>query len=214
MKTRLLKAVSLIVISFVCSTSRATLIGDTITLDVVYAGAPIPSVNDHKVVTVQAGSGDVVQMGVMDQFFAVNPETDTIFVTFNREADGTGSFFGLSITGIDETLLGSPFPRTRTCPGRLRSSGIQTVRPLYGTTIQSWSTGPMCSSGKEIILISLSSRAGQSQTVERRQFCLGRRSSSSSDSDAGYASAQSDRVRSALTSEKGPKGSGFKGVRF
>jgi hypothetical protein len=106
MKTRLLKAVSLVAIGFFCSTARATLIGDTITLDVVYAGAPIPNVNDHKVVTVQAGSGDVVQMGVMDQFFAVNPEADTLFLTFNREADGTSSFFGLSITGIDDTLLG------------------------------------------------------------------------------------------------------------
>lgn len=105
MKTPAIKTIAILAIALVCATAQANLIGDSITLKLLY---PDPTTAfDTQNVVVVAGSADTQAMGSQDDLVNVNPETDTLFLTFKRDADIVDApFVGFSATGIDDTLIG------------------------------------------------------------------------------------------------------------
>jgi hypothetical protein len=106
MTTHPIKTIAILVITLVCSTAQADLIGDSITLKLLYPDAT--TAFDTQNVLVVDGPADTQAMGTFDDLVDVNPEADTLFLTFKREADGVspGQFVGFSATGINDTLTG------------------------------------------------------------------------------------------------------------
>jgi hypothetical protein len=104
LKTHLVKTIAILAFALVCSTAQAGLIGDSITMKLLY---PDPTTAfDTQDVLVVAGPADTHAMGTQDDLVDVNPEIDTLFLTFKRDSDMVGSFVGFSVTGIDDTLTG------------------------------------------------------------------------------------------------------------
>jgi hypothetical protein len=104
LKTPPLKTIAILAIALVCSTAQANLIGDSITLKLLY---PDPSTAfDTQNILVEAGPADTHAMGTQDDLVNVNPEIDTLFLTFKRDSDMVGSFTGFSVTGVDDIITG------------------------------------------------------------------------------------------------------------
>ena len=115
MKNKILPAFILIASLFACTTSRATLIGDTITIShqfptlgsVLVVGFPgVPQSFDT---IVEAGTGDLVTINTGGgPAYTVNPEATSVSVDFLRTINfATDAFNGLVVEGINDSITGA-----------------------------------------------------------------------------------------------------------
>lgn len=88
-----------------CSTSHATLIGDTISINYWYPVFGTGSNFANPVVS--AGIGDIAYFGT---YFSINPEASSILVDFTKtDTWNPVTFSGLYISGIDDVIVSATY---------------------------------------------------------------------------------------------------------
>jgi hypothetical protein len=105
MKNKVYPTLLVIAALFVCTTARATLIGDTITISLQ---SPLGSSYFSTNTVVQAGTGDQVALNGLS-YFVANPEASSITLSNTSTISSVsfpnvGGFNGLVVTGINDTM--------------------------------------------------------------------------------------------------------------
>jgi len=105
MQTKVFSALFSIASLFVCTSSHASLIGDTITLNNYWPD--LGGLLDTHTVVVQAGPGDTTALGQFSPLYRINPEADSLMVSFLEFFTfSAATFNGFVASGINDTITG------------------------------------------------------------------------------------------------------------